>query len=109
MDKKQELKTTKAIVNNLLKNEPATRNSDNYLYLQVISELAGEKKIDLHNVSILDFLHNMSEWGFPPFESVRRSRQTLQHDNPELSSNEEVQAFRTENEAVFRGFARGEL
>lgn len=109
MDKKQELKTTKALVNSLLKNEPATRNSDSFLYLRVIGELAGEKKIDLSNVSILDFLHNMSMWGFPPFESVRRARQNLQQFNPELSSNEEVQAFRMENEGVFREFARGEL
>ena len=109
MNKKQELITIKSLVESILKQDAGTRNSDSYLYLRVIGELAGEKMIDLSKVSILDFLHNMSKWGFPPFETVRRARQYLQHDDPELSSNEEVQTFRTQYEAVFREFARGEL
>ncbi len=109
MKKKKELLTTKALVNSILETEPATRNSDSYLYLEVIGAVAAQKMIDLSSVTITDFLSNMSDWGFPPFESVRRARQYIQHDNLELSSNAAVQDFRTQNEAVFRKFARGEL
>lgn len=109
MNKKNELKTTKALVKNILENEPATRNSDSYLYFRVIREIALQKNMELRDVSITEFLLNMSDWGFPPFESVRRARQYIQHDNPELSSNATVLDFRTMNEAVFRQFARGEL
>lgn len=109
VNKKNELITTKALVKSILEQDPATRNSDSYLYLKVIHEIAIQKAIDLSRISIMDYLSNMTMWGFPPFESVRRARQNLQQFNPELSSNNTVQAFRTENEAVFRKFARGEL
>ena len=109
MNKKKELKTTRALVKNILEQDAETRNSDNHLYLNVIRAVAKEKNVDLNEVSITNFLSNITQWGFPPFESVRRARQQLQHDNPNLASNEAVQDFRTQNEAVFRDFARGEL
>ena len=109
MNKKRELKTTKSLVESILEQDAEARNSDRHLYLKVIRKVAEERMFDLNAISVTDFLSNMSQWGFPPFESVRRSRQKLQQFNPELSSNDEVQAFREENEAVFREFARGEL
>ena len=109
MNKKRELITTKSLVKSILEQDAETRNSDNYLYLSVIRKVAEEKMFDLSAVSVTDFLSNMGQWGFPPFESVRRSRQNLQQFNPELSSNDEVQAFRDQNEVIFREFARGEL
>ncbi len=109
MNKKKELITTKALVKNILEQDAGTRNSDSYLYLKVISEVAEKKNFDLSSVSVTDFLSNISDWGFPPFESVRRARQHLQQYNPDLASNEAVQDFRTQNESVFRDFARGEL
>jgi hypothetical protein len=48
-----------------------------------------------------------SDWGFPPFETVRRTRQFIQRKFPELSANPAVQVFRAENETVFEEFARG--
>ena len=109
MNKKKELITTKALVKNILEQDEETRNSDNHLYLNVIRAVAKEKNVDLNEVSITNFLSNITQWGFPPFESVRRSRQKLQQHNPDLASNEAVQDFRIQNEAVFREFARGEL
>lgn len=109
MNKKRELISIKAMVKSLLEQESVCRNSDNFLYFRVISKVAEQKGIDLNNVSILSFLLTMSEQGFPPFESVRRSRQWVQEYYPELSSIERIKAKRKENEAVFRNFARGEL
>ena len=109
MNKKKELISTKALVKTLLINESVCRNNDNFLYYRVISEIAKRKGIDLDKESILSFLITMSGKEFPPFETVRRSRQYIQERNPELSSIKRIKAKRKENEEIFRKFARGEL
>lgn len=108
MSKKQELFTTKALVKSILENDEKARNCDTYLYTRVLDIVSIEKNISI-NVPVLAFLQNMSNWGFPPFETVRRSRQQLQHDFPELSANDAVKGFREENQAVFKDFARGAI
>lgn len=109
MSKRSELITTKALVKAILEDNIRARNSDSYLYLKVLNIVAANKKIDITSIPITDFLLKMSFWGFPPFESVRRARQQLQHDFPELAASEDVQAVRDENETVFREFARGAI
>lgn len=106
MKKTTELKNTKALVKAILEEDERARNSDSFLYLQVLIRLGEGKGLDrvLHYVSI--FLLHMAEWGFPPFESVRRARQKLQAEFPELSANKKVAAHRAENEQAFRQFAR---
>ena len=76
------------------------------LYFQVLQRLGKERDFDLDFVSVTAFLLNMAEWGFPPFESVRRARQKIQAEFPELSANKKVAAHRAENEEAFRQFAR---
>lgn len=44
---------------------------------------------------------------FPPFESVRRTRQKVQEKYPDLAASEEVEAGRELNETAYREFARG--
>ena len=102
-----DLKTTKARVLAILQQDERARNSDSHLYFRLIGELGQEKGIDMNFVTVTAFLLNMNEWGFPPFESVRRARQKLQQEFPELSANEQVKAFRDEKEAEYREFARG--
>lgn len=106
MNKAKELKTTRGLVKAILTDIPQTRNSDSFLYLKVLQRIAGVNDIDLEKISVPSFLIGLSSSPFPCFESVRRSRQTLQRENPELSANEEVQEFREENEVVFREFSR---
>jgi hypothetical protein len=102
----KDLKSTKALVQYILENNPKSRNSDSYLYLLVLEILANEHKIDLSKITISQFLSNLSESVFPPFESVRRSRQKVQKECPWLSACEEVNVLREENEEAFREFAR---
>lgn len=106
MRKRTELKNTTALVKAILEEDQRARNSDSFLYLQVLIRLGEGKGLDrvLHYVSI--FLLHMAEWGFPPFESVRRARQKIQAEFPELSANEKVAEQRKENEEVFREYAR---
>lgn len=107
MDKKTELVTTKALVMSILEQDKRARNSDSYLYLKVLDAIDAEKKMDIHKIPLGQFLLHMSEWGFPAFETVRRTRQLIQRKFPELDACEEVQDFREENEAVHKQFVRG--
>ena len=109
MDKRSDLITTKSLVKTILECDVRARNSDSYLYLKVLNNVAANKKVDITFITITDFLLKMSSWGFPPFESVRRARQQLQHDCPELAASKEVQSVKDENETIFREFAKGGL
>lgn len=102
----KDLNSTKALVQSILEKNPQARNSDSYLYLQVVKAVAKEYCLDLSKITITDFLLDLPTSEFPPFESVRRSRQKLQRELPHLSACEVVNEFRAENEAVFREFAR---
>ena len=58
-----------------------------FLFLAVpLSSLAGEDKIEgtILNISATEFLQNYSEANYTNFESIRRVRQKLQEENPEL-------------------------
>lgn len=107
MSKAEELKTVKALVLSILKQDKQARNSDSYLYLQVLKYQAELKGIDLDGLTVPFFLANIRTLGLPPFETVRRARQILQAAFPELAGTKAVEIGRAENETVFRDFARG--
>lgn len=102
----KDLKSTKALVKSILEKNVKTRNSDSYLYLAVITTIAKEYHCDLSKISVEDFLMNLSGSAFPPFESVRRTRQKIQRECPHLSACAAVSELRAENEEVYREFAR---
>ena len=103
-----DLKNTTALVKSILEQDKQCRNSDSFLYLKVLSVTAKQKGIDLEKMTVPFFLLNLHGAGLPPFESVRRARQKVQAAHPELAACEAVEAFRMENEAEFRAYARGE-
>ncbi len=105
MGKATELKNTTNLVKRILINEPETRNSDDLLYLKVCEYI----NIVAVNMPFKDMLLKRKEWGIPPFESVRRSRQKVQEKYPELSGNANVEGHRKLNEEVFREYARGNV
>lgn len=109
MNKTTELKTTAALVKTILIEDKQARNSDSFLYFKVLKKIGFEKNIDIDSMSVTSFLLKMKDYQFPAFETVRRTRQKLQADFPELSGNKEVQEHREANEAAFRNFARGGL
>lgn len=94
------------LVKALLEDDERCRNSDSYLYLQVVKVVAVKKGIDLKEITIPEFLLGMGDM-FPPFETIRRTRQKVQQHHPELCACERVQSFRADNEKAFREFARG--
>ena len=109
MNKIKELNTITGLVKAILATDKSARNSDSYLYLKVLEQQAAQRNIDIRLVSVTSFLSNITEWGFAPFESVRRTRQKIQAEFPELSANKEVKAFRSDNEEAYREYARGAM
>ena len=104
----RDLKTTKALVQSILERDTRARNSDYFLYFAVLKTIADKHSIDLKSIAITDFLLNMERSPiFPPFESVRRSRQKVQAEFPELAASERVAEGRELNETAYREFARG--
>lgn len=106
MGKLNELKTTTDIVKRILQKCPDARNSDNILYYYVCGIIGKENGIDIERMSMPTFFLNLKKYGFPAFESVRRTRQKLQAEYSELSGNDHVQAQRMLNEEAFRDYAR---
>ena len=108
---KKELKTTKAIVTHILERDVQARNSDNYLYVEVLKTISS-RDFNLAPVEYMSLDH-FFEWlgkencPYPGFETVRRARQKVQAEFPHLAASERVQEFRAENETAFREFARG--
>lgn len=102
----QKLKSIEALVKELLEADAETRNDDDYLYLKVCDCISFEKGCSLALFDSRYFLKNRKNLGFPPFETVRRSRQKMQRAYPELRANKKVAAHRAENEEAFREFAR---
>lgn len=68
------------IVYNLLVSDKVARTDDIYLYGKVIKKLAP----NLLNQSFQDVLANHFDNGFIHFETVRRTRATIQSEHPEL-------------------------
>ena len=107
MNKAKELKTVTGLVKAILEQDTPSRNSDSVLYLKVLTAVCKEKEIDIESLTVPALLLLGKKIGLPGFETVRRSRQKIQAEFPELSGNKEVQSYREANEVVFREFARG--
>ena len=103
---RNELKTTTDLVKDILQRKPETRNSDNVLYYMVLSEIGKQNGIDIEHMSVPSLFLRLKEYGFPQFESVRRTRQKVQALYPELAANDKVEGYRTLNEQAYKDYAR---
>lgn len=97
-----DLLQVKRRVEMILEENPATRDSDDLLYLEVIRKAAPEAE----HLSVGCFFRNRKNLEVPSFESVRRTRQKTQAERPELKGTKESE--RRDSEAEFRAFALGE-
>jgi hypothetical protein len=95
---------TTNLVKEILENNIQARNSDTYLYLQVIRKVGMLKGIDVNAMSITEFLTKKNALGFPNYETCSRARRKLQAEYVELCGNESVEAQRVVNEREFREF-----
>lgn len=104
----KQLRNSKAIIHKILTEKPECRNSDSFLYLAVLEEYAkrDESPISLYSMSVHYFLLHMQEHGFPPFETVRRNRQKIQQEYPELAPCKKIAGYRRLNEKRVRAYVR---
>ena len=107
MGKMDELKTTQDIVMQVLQAQPMTRSSDNHLCYWVYKIVGKQNGIDIDSMPMPRFFLNMKEFGFPSTETIRRTRQKIQSEHPELCGSSTVEGQRLLNEEVFRDYARG--
>jgi hypothetical protein len=94
------------LVKEILENDKRARNSDTYLYLQVLYKVGLIKGIDVNAMSVTEFLLKRNELGFPCYETCSRARRKVQEEHPELAGSDDVEAQRIINERVFRDYAR---
>lgn len=104
-----ELKTVSKLVKAILESNEQARNSDNVLYLKILEYHSEQKGIDLSAMSIPAFLLEMKQYGFPAFETVRRSRQKVQEAYPDLAASGIVGKRRAKKEETYREFAKSNV
>ena len=104
-DAKKLYQTTK-LVKGILERDERARNSDSFLYLEVIRAVGEIKGIDVETMTVPYFLLHMKDLGIAGFETVRRSRQKLQEKNEELRACADVEAMRMLNEEAYRIYAK---
>lgn len=100
------LKNTKKLVEEILKNNVKTRNSDDYLYYKVCEYILESRGVRIDRVSLTEALLLRKEYELPNYETVRRTRQKCQQDNPELRASADVEVERAIREEAYREFAR---
>ena len=99
--------TLAQVVKTIMQDDTLARNSDSFLYLRVLEVYAKANECpSLYSMSVVHFLLHMKEYGFPPFESVRRNRQLIAAKYPELAGSEDVEAWRTVKEEETREYVR---
>lgn len=94
------IKKTNELVQRILLDYPDSRGSDDTLYRYVVEAI----NPDAANMPFCQVLLNRNEYGLPPYESVRRSRQKLQETYPMLRASKEVEEARAENEQEVRDY-----
>lgn len=100
-----DLKTTAELVKKILEERPEARNSDYVLY-SIICEKTNKKVLSLPFDMVLSLLDKRK---IPNFETIRRTRQKVQEEFPELKGSKKTRQARAKNEVAFREFARGNL
>ena len=85
-------------VKRILENNPETRADDWLLILEVWKEYISTE------MPVETLLKNHIKLDVPSFESIRRSRQKIQADNPHLV-DEVARSLRKKEEAEYRAYA----
>ncbi len=95
MNTRHEISRTHKLVKEILETDPKTRNSDDLLYLDIIERSCPLK------TTIGSLFRNREYLGIPPYETVRRTRQKIQAEHPELRGDEK----RRQRAKDFRAYA----
>ena len=97
-----DISSTKKIVERVMDEKPETRDSDALLFIEVIRSIDPEA-IKLPFAKVI--CRCSDDGDFPPFETVRRTRQKIQEQNPNLRASNDVVLLRAVKEHKFFDFA----
>lgn len=100
-------KTTHDLVKKILEQEPETRNSDMFLYAELVQRIENEIGGDITGQPFCFVLCNLKELGLPSIESVGRARRKIQEQNPHLQSEKKVKKMREVQEEEYRKYSKG--
>ena len=96
------IQSTQKIVEEVLNEKPETRESDGALIVEVLRSINPE----IVKEPFYKVVPMCSETGeYPPFETIRRTRQKIQERNPHLRASKEVESYRAYKEHKFFDFA----
>lgn len=90
------------IVEDILRNNIRARGDDTYLYGRVCAAIDP----NIYQMPFMVWAGFREKYNLPKPESVRRTRQKLQHDFPELRPNKEIEMHRAEKEQDYLEYAR---
>lgn len=96
------IRQTKAIVEKVLNEKPETRDCDALLFVEVIRSIDPEA-VELPIYKLMP--RCTDEGDLPPFETMRRTRQKIQEQNPNLRASNDVVLLRAVKEHKFFDFA----
>lgn len=96
----------KGVTRHILETKPYTRNSDNYLYLEVVSYLGERMGARIQTMSIADVMNLAENGTIPAFDTIARLRRKVQEEDPDLMSSRPVRQMRLEREKEIRKWAR---
>lgn len=92
---------TQKVVEQLLIQYPATRNSDDLLYLMACKKVYPA----MESMSFQNVILNINNMGLPKYKSVERARRKIQAEREELRANKEVEDKKYENWKEYREYA----
>lgn len=104
-----DLKTIKEVVMAILKGDAKARNDDGILYLRVLEYYGCLNDVDINGMTVPLFLQYREHYRLPNSESVRRARQKIQAQFPELAASRETKEKRMEKEEEYRAFAAEDM
>lgn len=94
--------TTRDMVKEILKADPATRDDDNKLFAAIFARCCDKMGIDVKLYTAYDFFNIGKIYGFPAYETVHRARQYIQARCPELGPSPAVSEYRRRDSEDFK-------
>ena len=102
MTRLDELESIGVIVEDILRYNPDTRNSDDALYISVCRRINSAAI----NLPFEEIIKNRKEYGYPAYTYVARVGRRIREKNPTLAGRDDVEGHRKVNEEVFREYAK---
>ena len=99
------LKTIENRVLAVLRDEKKARDDDMLLYFMVCQRCFYDSH-GMKDMSFNEFTHNFRELGCPNFESVRRTRQMIQSQYPELACSPKARRARSRGQKAYEKYAK---